>query len=65
MPPVAMMPLSLLSAAQGRTELTEDQKTQIREAFALFDPDREGKLEYHALKVRGRSKREVPMPIAA
>jgi centrin-3 len=34
-----------------RPELTEDQKQEIKEAFDLFDTDKDGALDYHELKV--------------
>jgi centrin-3 len=37
----------------SRPELTEEQKAEIREAFELFDADKDGSLDYHELKVRG------------
>ena len=36
---------------QARPELTEEQKSEIREAFELFDTEKTGKLDYHELKV--------------
>lgn len=38
----------------ARTELTEDQKQELKEAFELFDTENSGKLGYHELKVRCR-----------
>lgn len=34
-----------------RRELTEEQKQEITEAFALFDSDKDQALDYHELKV--------------
>lgn len=34
-----------------RRELTEEQKQEIAEAFALFDSDKDQALDYHELKV--------------
>ncbi|GAO48899.1 cell division control protein 31 [Saitoella complicata NRRL Y-17804] len=34
-----------------RSELTEEQKHEIKEAFDLFDNDRDGAIDYHELKV--------------
>ena len=34
-----------------RPELTEEQKVEIREAFELFDTDKDNALDYHELKV--------------
>lgn len=48
-----------------KTELLNEQKEEIREAFSLFDMNSDGKLDYHELKVALRalgfdlSKREV------
>ncbi|KAI8613918.1 hypothetical protein BC830DRAFT_1066068 [Chytriomyces sp. MP71] len=36
-------------------DITEDQKTEIREAFELFDTDKDGALDYHELKVAMRA----------
>jgi centrin-3 len=38
-----------------RRELTEDHKQEIREAFELFDTDKDGAIDYHELKVAMRS----------
>jgi len=38
-----------------RRELTEDQKNEIREAFDLFDADKDGAIDYHELKVSLRA----------
>ena len=34
-----------------RRELTDEQKQEISEAFALFDTDKDQALDYHELKV--------------
>jgi len=34
-----------------RPELSADQKAEIREAFTLFDLDRDERVDYHELKV--------------
>jgi hypothetical protein len=34
-----------------RPELSEDQKQEIKEAFELFDADKDNALDYHELKV--------------
>lgn len=34
-----------------RTELTEEQKAEIREAFEIFDMDKDGALDFHEFKV--------------
>lgn len=36
-----------------RRELTEDQKHEIKEAFDLFDTDKDKEIDYHELKVSG------------
>lgn len=33
-------------------ELSEDQKHEIKEAFELFDTDKDQEIDYHELKVR-------------
>jgi len=38
-----------------RPELTDEQKTEIKEAFELFDTDRSGTIDYHELKVAMRA----------
>eukprot|EP00128_Syssomonas_multiformis_P011780 Colp12_sorted_trinity150504_noHs@33310 len=38
-----------------RPELTEEQKQEIREAFELFDSDKDGAIDYHELKVAMRA----------
>ena len=37
---------------RGRRELSEEQKQEIREAFELFDTDKDSAIDYHELKVR-------------
>jgi len=34
-----------------RLELTDDQKAEIREAFEIFDMDKDGALDFHEFKV--------------
>jgi len=50
---------SLQKAKQRRThprpELTEDQKQEVKEAFELFDTDKDGSIDYHELKVAMRA----------
>ncbi|KAA1087195.1 Calcium-binding component of the spindle pole body (SPB) half-bridge [Puccinia graminis f. sp. tritici] len=36
-------------------ELTEEQKMEIKEAFELFDTDKDGAIDYHELKVAMRA----------
>ena len=38
-----------------RKELTDEQKTEIREAFDLFDLEQTGNIDYHQLKVAMRA----------
>ena len=35
-----------------RTELTDEQKAEIREAFEIFDMDKDGALDFHEFKVK-------------
>ena len=39
----------------GRIELSEEQKNEIKEAFDLFDTDKDGAIDYHELKVAMRA----------
>jgi centrin-3 len=39
------------SKPRRRRELTEEQRQEIKEAFDLFDTDKDGFLDYHELKV--------------
>lgn len=39
----------------ARPELTEEQKVEIKEAFNLFDTDKDGSLDYHEFKVAMRA----------
>ena len=41
--------------AHSRPELTEEQKQEIKEAFELFDTDKDGCVDYHELKVAMRA----------
>lgn len=55
--------MSLYSSAQkakrrathSRPELSEEQKQEIKEAFELFDTDKDGAVDYHELKVAMRA----------
>jgi centrin-3 len=40
---------------QSVAQLTEDQKQEIKEAFELFDTDKDGCIDYHELKVAMRA----------
>ncbi|KAM6498848.1 hypothetical protein JOM56_006796 [Amanita muscaria] len=50
---------SAVSKAKRRThsrpELSEEQKQEIKEAFELFDTDKDGCVDYHELKVAMRA----------
>eukprot|EP00842_Homolaphlyctis_polyrhiza_P004611 jgi/Hompol1/5150/HPOL_001896-RA len=39
----------------ARPELTDEQKQEIKEAFELFDTDKDGALDFHELKVAMRA----------
>jgi centrin-3 len=59
--PSAATPAASSSAAsaaprrQDRPQLSAEQRQEIREAFALFDADGSGGIDYHALKVAMRA----------
>jgi centrin-3 len=38
-----------------RPELSDEQRQEIREAFELFDTDKDGSIDYHELKVAMRA----------
>ena len=40
------------SSKSKRRELGEDQKQEIKEAFDLFDTDKDRAIDYHELKVK-------------
>ena len=40
-----------------RRELTEEQKHEIKEAFELFDTDKDKEIDYHELKVNTEHSR--------
>jgi len=42
-------------AARARPELSDEQKQEIKEAFELFDTNKDGALDYHELKVAMRA----------
>jgi centrin-3 len=60
---VKLNPLAMYSASaqkakrrtHTRPELTDEQKQEIKEAFELFDTDKDGSLDYHELKVAMRA----------
>ena len=39
----------------ARPELSDEQKQEIKEAFELFDTDKDGSVDYHELKVAMRA----------
>ena len=39
----------------SRPELSDEQKQEIKEAFELFDTDKDGSIDYHELKVAIRA----------
>jgi centrin-3 len=41
--------------ATVRPELSDEQKQEIKEAFELFDTDKDGAVDYHELKVAMRA----------
>ena len=41
-----------VTAEGKRSDLSEEQKQEIKEAFDLFDTDKSGSIDYHELKVR-------------
>ena len=42
-----------------RRELTEEQKHEVKEAFELFDTDKDKEIDYHELKVNVVSESET------
>jgi len=44
-----------------RRELTTEQKQEIKEAFELFDTDKDQRMDYHELKVRQLSLKKKAM----
>ena len=44
-------PNDKLRRRQVRLELTDEQKAEIREAFEIFDMDKDGALDFHEFKV--------------
>ncbi|PWZ00921.1 putative CDC31-spindle pole body component, centrin [Testicularia cyperi] len=43
------------AAAQHTENLTDEQRQEIKEAFELFDTDKDGAIDYHELKVAMRA----------
>ena len=46
-----MADIKLGKRGKKRRELTNEQKEELREAFDLFDSDKDGVIDYHELKV--------------
>lgn len=49
------VPAPYASRVAVAADLTEDQRQEIREAFDLFDTDKDGAIDYHELKVAMRA----------
>jgi centrin-3 len=45
----------LAPSVQQQRHLTDDQRQEIKEAFELFDSDKDGFIDYHELKVAMRA----------
>lgn len=43
------------SAGANSVDLTDEQRQEIKEAFDLFDTDKDGAIDYHELKVAMRA----------
>lgn len=43
------------NSGDGSRTLTDDQRQEIKEAFELFDTDKDGAIDYHELKVAMRA----------
>lgn len=54
-PSVNTSHLSNPNSSSHRQDLSEDQKQEIKEAFELFDTDKDGSIDYHELKVAMRA----------
>jgi centrin-3 len=44
-----------IAVGRGRSDLTDEQRQEIKEAFELFDTDKSGTIDYHELKVAMRA----------
>lgn len=44
-------PNANLLARRRARDLTEEQKAEVREAFEIFDMDKDGALDFHEFKV--------------
>lgn len=51
----ATNPASRSTSQQQQPSLTDDQRQEIKEAFELFDTDKDGAIDYHELKVALRA----------
>ena len=54
--------LSKARSKSKRRELSEEHKQEIREAFDLFDTDKDNAIDYHELKVN-RFVLDLPRPL--
>eukprot|EP00511_Aplanochytrium_stocchinoi_P006757 CAMPEP_0204841112 /NCGR_PEP_ID=MMETSP1346-20131115/40697_1 /ASSEMBLY_ACC=CAM_ASM_000771 /TAXON_ID=215587 /ORGANISM="Aplanochytrium stocchinoi, Strain GSBS06" /LENGTH=173 /DNA_ID=CAMNT_0051979027 /DNA_START=228 /DNA_END=749 /DNA_ORIENTATION=+ len=66
---IGLTPLST-ARRRPRPKLTEDQQTELKEAFDLFDSNKTGTIDYHELKVAIRAlgfpiKKEEVLKLAA
>lgn len=43
------------ASAPSASDLSEEQRAEIKEAFELFDTDKDGAIDYHELKVAMRA----------
>lgn len=48
-------PRQTSSSSTQQPSLTDDQRQEIKEAFELFDTDKDGAIDYHELKVALRA----------
>lgn len=46
---------SIPTPTQSRPTVSDDQRQEIKEAFELFDTDKDGAIDYHELKVAMRA----------
>eukprot|EP00920_Eleutheroschizon_duboscqi_P026504 GHVT01065207.1.p1 GENE.GHVT01065207.1~~GHVT01065207.1.p1 ORF type:complete len:164 (+),score=45.83 GHVT01065207.1:301-792(+) len=51
----ALSSAALRLPRRSRTELSEEQKLELKEAFDLFDQEKTGSIDYHELKVSMRA----------
>lgn len=50
-PAAGVSAAAALRRRPARYELTDEQKAEIREAFEIFDMDKDGALDFHEFKV--------------